>query len=164
MDIPDLAYAAGIIDGEGCITIAKSPVYRNRRQLNPQYQLRVAVVMTDPSACKWLHEKWPGGFSCLHPERYNSRARKTYAWNLTANKAASFLGAIRPFLKIKHRQAMVAIQFQTSCIQRIGLRIRDEQTGRFAAGNDLQSASRIRSKESAKALISRLNQSVILEA
>lgn len=160
MDAPaisDIAYAAGIIDGEGCITITKAKPSALRRTINPQYQLSIAVVMADPEVPKWLYSKWPGGLTILNAPKYNKNAKPTFSWTLRAEKACAFLRLIFPFLKIKHRQALIGIKFQSTCIQRIGTRIR-AQDGTFAKGNELQSSVSINKKEAMKSLISRFNQ------
>jgi len=154
----DLAYAAGIIDGEGCITITKNiSKDHQRRCLNPQYQLRVAVVMADPEVCKWLHERWPGCLKILNAPKYNKNSKPTFNWSISAEKAKCFLKQIRHFLKIKNRQALIGIAFQEDLIQKRGKRIRDKK-GKFAKGNELQDDSIIKKKEAYKSLISRFNQ------
>lgn len=154
----ELAYAAGIIDGEGCITITKSVTkYIKRRCLNPQYQLRIAVVMADPEVCKWLNKRWPGCLKILNPAKYNPKAKPTFNWSISAQKAKFFLEQIYPFLKIKKRQALIGIEFQKNCIQRAGKRIRDKK-GRFTQGTNLQNSRTIAKKESLKSLISIFNQ------
>lgn len=48
----DLAWAAGLIDGEGCICIVKENRPGN---LSTQYRLRLSVGMTDKKTIKKLH-------------------------------------------------------------------------------------------------------------
>src|SRR5205807_3226561 len=53
----DWAYAAGFVDGEGCIAIARafSPV-RNRFY----YTIQVVVANTDRSVLDWMKAAWGG--------------------------------------------------------------------------------------------------------
>lgn len=50
MDTTDLAYAAGIIDGEGCISLGRHAGY---------YQAHVTVEMSDRPVIEWLHATFP---------------------------------------------------------------------------------------------------------
>ena len=97
----ELGYAAGLIDGEGCIMINKTGRYKGRRY----WGLQLAVSNKDVRALRWLQDRFGG--------RIN-RPRKcgVFVWWACANDAEPCLMAVRPFLIIKRDQADLGIAFQ----------------------------------------------------
>jgi hypothetical protein len=108
MDALDLAYAAGIIDGEGSIQIVK----HNDPSciVGYKYWLNVTVGMTDPQAVTHLHEMFGGNFSQL--TRHTKGGRIVYRWSITTRAAAALLIILHPYLKVKKEQAEIAAKFQ----------------------------------------------------
>lgn len=157
MEPTDLAYAAGIIDGEGCIFIDKQNPSPKGRGKTPRYAVRVAVAMCDPEVCEWLQERWPGFLTRVEMAKYNPKARPSFRWIIVAEKAVNFLEDVFPFLKIRHHQARIAIRYQKE-YRRKSTPIKRGSRGRFAKGNGLQSEEQVAEKESLKSQISRLNQ------
>ena len=103
----DLAYVAGIVDGEGCIDI----VSRNRPgHKSPDSTLRVTVVSTD----QWLCQMLRFGFSGAVRERKvdKSRQMRQWDWRIERGKARDFLKLILPYLHLKKPQAELGIKFQ----------------------------------------------------
>lgn len=107
----ECAYAAGIIDGEGCISIH----YRSGRHYDGSkyrfIQLRVTVVNTNLVLVHWLRDKFGfnvsgRGSAVKDPLRHKPR----YAAELPSQKAATFLEAIEPHLLIKKEHATLALQ------------------------------------------------------
>ena len=106
--IVNLAYAAGIIDGEGHITIQK---YNNPAcRVGFHYGLCITVGMGDPTVPKWLHKTFGGSFGIYPPGKRGKKNR--HIWRLTTRKADMFLKLILPYLKEKVEQARIAIKFQ----------------------------------------------------
>ena len=103
-----LAYAAGIMDGEGCIHI------RRRKKYNcfwPHiYDLQVVVSTTDGILADWFYERF-GGHICKCKLRTTSNYPK-YQWCIQANQATGFLRKVLPYLLLKKQQAELAIKFQ----------------------------------------------------
>lgn len=102
----DIAYAAGLFDGEGSVTI-------NSPQKNRGYTLFVSVSQKNRLITDWLHELWPGYLG------YNKR-NDIHRWMLSSRKGSSFLETILPYLKGKKEVAKLGIELQNS--KRIGLR------------------------------------------
>lgn len=94
-----LAYAAGIIDGEGSIGI-----YRNSH--NGQYQLRITVEMTKDEAIELLVGLF-GGRLYTKPEKGNEKAKTS--WLIFNSAAADAITELRPFLRVKAAQADTAL-------------------------------------------------------
>jgi len=99
----DLAYIAGIIDGEGCIHI-------QQRSGKNGYQLLLNVPSTDEWLPAWLNFAFGGSVffrkSCL-PNRQD-----VWVWQTSSNQAKACLEAIYPYLRLKQPQAKIAIEFQ----------------------------------------------------
>ena len=104
----DWAYAAGLLDGEGCIFIGRS-CHTNRQ--HPYYNLRVAVCMTDAVALRWLRRHFGGTWTVKPTQRTK---RREYVWELATSAVAPFLLGVLPFLKVKAVQARWALRFRTT--------------------------------------------------
>jgi len=115
----DLAYTAGIIDGEGCIHIRRQ---RDKRYHSCfKYGLMVSVASTDEWLCKWLQMCWGG--SVRYCQKANPKWRPHWIWQLSSRQANSLLKVIVPYMRIKRPQAEVAIGFQDR--QRQGVNLTD---------------------------------------
>jgi len=104
----DLAYTAGIIDGEGCIHIRRQQDKRYNNCL--KYGLNVQVTSTDEWLCKWLQMAWGG--SVYYGKKNNPKWRSYWCWSIVNRQALSFLKSISAYLRLKKPQADIAIQFQ----------------------------------------------------
>lgn len=100
MNATDLAYAAGVMDSDGSISIRVS-----RRGANAEYHFAVAKVgQCDPVVVYWLKEMFGG--SVQVSER---RGSIFYDWVVASRLAAAFLQQVLPYLKIKRAQAELAV-------------------------------------------------------
>ena len=53
----DIAYIAGLFDGEGCITYKQYMRKRKgQKKAYPTWSIRMEIAMTDRSVLIWLHE------------------------------------------------------------------------------------------------------------
>ncbi len=114
------AYAAGIIDGEGSISVSKC----NHRKgaANPGYAITIDVAMKDGRVIDWLFGTFGGSVrqesnnpSCYRksPDGRIYKNCTLYHWYIKCNKAAEVLKRVLPFLKLKKRQAELAIRLQS---------------------------------------------------
>lgn len=101
-----LAYTAGIIDGEGCISIQKSTGLKHRRN----FFLSVRVTNTNEWLVNWLKMQY-GGCIVFRPN-HDGIAKDSWQWSLGGPKAAEMLEYIKPYLMIKRPQADLALAFQ----------------------------------------------------
>lgn len=104
-----LAYTAGIIDGEGTITIFKNKEKRNRR--GHSYRLLVVAETTDLWVGDWLRKQYDGSLY-LTPLR-RKHTQRSCRWQLWSHRASLFLQQILPYLTIKRPNAEIAIAFQS---------------------------------------------------
>ena len=105
MKISDIAYVAGLFDGEGYVDIYSAST--SKKSKSPSLMLRVIISQKDGSVMNWL-DKTFGGY--VRMER--RKESWIYRWELKSQKAKNFLKLILPYLKIKHAQATLAIEFE----------------------------------------------------
>jgi hypothetical protein len=96
----DLAYIAGIIDGEGCIYIERGKKGRG-------FQLSVSVGSSDKCLCELLKFSFGG---CVY--QMKSKTLPMWKWEIRTRQAGQFLESILPYLRLKQPQAEIAIKFQ----------------------------------------------------
>ncbi len=106
----DIAYTAGIIDGEGCITLSKY-YYSITNRRKQRTSLSVKVSMTDEWMVRWLQFSWGGAVSC-HQYTDKPNWSDYWSWQIQANQATKFLKVLLPYLHLKRQQAELAIKFQ----------------------------------------------------
>lgn len=98
----DHSYMAGMIDGEGCITISRASKGRS-------FSIRVDVGMS-VKALPLLErmQSQYGGTIAAHRQSTDrwSEARR---WTVNGKQAAVTLAAVSPFLLLKDRQAVIAL-------------------------------------------------------
>jgi hypothetical protein len=87
----EAAYTAGILDGEGSISLT-----RNRKDRWPSPQ--VSVASNDRELMVWLSEHFGGSITTKKPRR--STHSISYDWKLTDRQALQFLALVRPYLVI----------------------------------------------------------------
>ena len=104
----DLAWAAGFIDGDGCITITKN---------GNAHTLRVQVDSTTRKPLEKLVSDLGGKINgpymsrSKHKDSYNRRPIST--WVLNGVAAKEILGKLLPYLVNKKSQAAIGISLQT---------------------------------------------------
>jgi hypothetical protein len=105
----DLAWSAGIVDGEGCITIYGRPGRVSRKGVRA-LALVLTVTNTDPRMLVKLKYMFGGNLK-RSPERRISARRPCFTWLITGKPCARVLGLIYPYLVIKKEQADIGIAY-----------------------------------------------------
>lgn len=101
------AYLAGIIDGEGCLSIGAG---RRQKWGVINYNSIVSVANTDIGLIKWLHTNFGGNFFDGKQQRPNNK--KHYIWRVLKRKEIEILLlAVLPYLIVKRNQAIVLLEF-----------------------------------------------------
>jgi hypothetical protein len=96
----DWAYAAGFVDGEGCIAIVRSFMPRSDRY---GYGVHVVVANRDRGVLDWMRGTWGGWVVAVSTRQ--GRARPSFTWRApTGLSAKPFLTGLRPWLRIKGPQ------------------------------------------------------------
>lgn len=115
----ELAYTAGIVDGEGSISIAK---HKDGHNFN--YVLQVAVDNASAWLIMWLDSTYGGSISRYKPKE--QKHSEIFRWTTSGRGAMKFLEFILPYLQIKKPQAEIAIKF---------VRYRKKQAGGYSSFN-----------------------------
>lgn len=89
MSETELAWAAGLFEGEGTVRINK-PSPRNWGTLC------VSVTNTDVQVLEWFQARWPGHMKPVRGLRPDQK--DAWTWVIAARKAATFLEEIRPYI------------------------------------------------------------------
>lgn len=100
----ELSYAAGIIDGEGCIFVDK-----NGRPDYKHCTILVNIGNTDGRIIAWFIKTFGGRVKTDF--NLDTGTRHCYIWYMKGNKAFKLLNQISPLLIIKKEQAETAILF-----------------------------------------------------
>ena len=93
----DLAYLAGVIDGEGTITLtknSKSDMFR---------RIEVSVSNTDKGLIDWLQTEFGGSIRTRALQK--SRYKIAYEWRIKgANQALDLLKRVTPYLRVRSKK------------------------------------------------------------
>lgn len=96
------AYIAGLVDGEGCITIG-----HNKR--TETYEVRVYIGMTEPGKSILTRLETQFGGSVKMARAATDRWANAYTWTVSGKRAHALLIHIVQYLQIKQQQARLAI-------------------------------------------------------
>lgn len=99
----DLAYIAGIVDGEGYVGIKKSHAYKCQGRVTPGYHARIQVRMVDEQAIAFLAETLGGWYYKEKP--HSSRGRLLYCYQASDLSAENVLHSLLPYLRVKRENA-----------------------------------------------------------
>ena len=95
----DLAYMAGIVDGEGCI---------HARQNRPSTYLCLQIQMCSDVVLHWVSSKFGG--TIYSTPSYNTNHQHKYLWRVNGKALGPLLVALQPYLKEKKLRAKAAIR------------------------------------------------------
>ena len=99
----DLAYAAGIVDGEGCIW-AKFDM--NKQGMSTFLQLQ--ITMCSENVVAWFAQTFGGSVYIQQPKSFNYRAK--FTWQIRGRQVGIVLSSLIPYLKEKKQRAYLAIE------------------------------------------------------
>jgi hypothetical protein len=100
----ELAWAAGLFEGEGTISI-------NKAHTNHLSTLRCMVGNTDIEVVQFFLQRWGGHW---HEIKASGNKRTAWKWSVAATKAAKFIGDIAPYLRTERVKvkATLGLEFQ----------------------------------------------------
>jgi len=90
------AYLAGIVDGEGTVTLT-------RRHKNETPAPKVSVANTNLELLRWIKVRIGGVI--VSKKKYKSHHSDSYIWYACQDRAICFLNEIKKFLIVKKEQA-----------------------------------------------------------
>lgn len=113
----ELAYLAGLFDGEGTICIQKDsrPLSKdNGRNWNPIYNVTFRVGMIEETAIRGFHEYFNVGF--IDCEKTYHKYRPMWRYSIRAkDDVRMVIETILSFLRVKKPQAELALRYFTDC-------------------------------------------------
>ena len=100
----DLSYIAGFVDGEGCINI----VVANRKK-SKTHVVTLTIGNTNKEVLTWISSVF--GFGRIHLVNRSKKSNWKICYGLRwcAQQAEDVISAIYPWLKVKKRQAEIAL-------------------------------------------------------
>ena len=107
MNKEDIAYIAGIVDGEGSLGVYK---YKNSRTGYVQYRAALQIGNTNEELISWLSHK-------LHINNYlkaynsHPNGKPIYSVHLTGKKTIALIPLILPHLIVKRRVSLLILDF-----------------------------------------------------
>jgi hypothetical protein len=106
----DIAYLAGLVDGEAYIGIKKTKAYACQGRATPGYHARIQVRMVDEAAIKFLSESLGGKY---YKERPNAaKGRPLYCFQASDAKAEHILKTLLPYLRVKRSSAIAVLEYR----------------------------------------------------
>ena len=97
---PEIIWAAGFFDGEGCISFNKQ-----RRKTCYSFRLDMSLGQITPDP---LYV-----FSSLFGGTVSKQGKVYYQWHLYGDSASNALQLMLPYLKVKKSQAVLAIEWSS---------------------------------------------------
>src|SRR4029450_5738541 len=92
----DVAYLAGLLDGEGSICIFRS----THRDGSPRHWINVTIGNTHHGVLEWIRSIF-GVRIASNAEQYKPQNHETWRWRVNAKEAAITLRLVSAYLKIK---------------------------------------------------------------
>jgi len=157
LPLVDIAYIAGLFDGEGCISISSGIWKRpGRANINIRTQHSLNVTIANQHTPTLNYNKDRTGLGNIYKD---SPKRQNYKWCVSCSRAMEFLKVIKPYLKIKAPQAELAIKLQEMIGQRNIKLDNNPRLGKvvYLTEKELQERDKIRTE------IMRLNHSYPLD-
>lgn len=96
------AYIAGIMDGEGTVTLI-------RQHSNENYSPEVSVANTSIKLLQWLKSNVGGG-TIVRKKMRSERHKQAYTWKLRDNKALQLLREINRYLILRKPHAELILK------------------------------------------------------
>lgn len=106
----DKAYIAGIVDGEGCITVCARSPKSTSRETSIQYVLTVSIQMCDDDLIRWIHSAIGGIGSVYRYKHHQPNHKDATSLRLGVRDGVILLRLILPYLRLKRRQAELFIE------------------------------------------------------
>lgn len=111
--IAQIAFLAGIVDGEGSIYIGNFSC--NPKTKVPYYQTNIQVTNTDKPLIDWLHEIFGGLLSKRTLKQHAANSRKqAYMWTASGDRVTHLCELMLPYLIAKKRQCEIMLKMRAT--------------------------------------------------
>ena len=117
----DLAYMAGIVDGEGCFYIGLIPKKSGDGYVTAHYRGLLKIDNTCHDLIDWLDAVFSGTASAVTRTTSSRKfEREVFSWVATGDRLLDVCEQILPYLVIKKRQCEIMIKFRKSYTEQLG--------------------------------------------
>lgn len=106
MKIRELAYVAGLFDGEGNVQ-----VFQAFNRPRGSFAVSATITNTSLTTLKWVRSKF-GGSIILHSTSVVQGKKPCYYLRWFSSNAVKFLKSIYPYCKIKRRDILPVLNFK----------------------------------------------------
>jgi hypothetical protein len=106
----DMAYLAGIIDGEGSFMISKTKNDNKRGQRSIWFSPVLSITNTNFELILWIVHKF--GSNWKSTWRSSPKHKAAYTWDVVGHRACVIARKVMPFLIIKQLQAYLVSSFE----------------------------------------------------
>jgi len=104
MENTELAYLAGIIDGEGYINIQWV-------ESSHSFYLQLTITNSNLELIDWIRERIIGCYFHRREAGYSTNTVPVFTLQLNGKKTQSLLKQLLPFLIVKRAKATIALEF-----------------------------------------------------
>ena len=123
LNVSDVAYIAGLFDGEGCVTCKKKPTKRKDRnnKVYNQWYIRCELAMTDELVVKWLYHTL--GFGWCKEKKFLKKPKhykRQWRWSCGYRDALIFAKLMWPYAQVKMHKFEQIIDHYEPNLQHIG--------------------------------------------
>lgn len=107
----EIAYAAGLFDGEGYVRIAR---WAKPRSTHVRWQVIAGLGMTYLPIMKAWHKQFGGTLYINDHSKRNPNHRAQYMWKTSSQEACTFLRQVLPFLVVKREESVLCLELQAN--------------------------------------------------
>jgi hypothetical protein len=111
MSESEAAYLAGIIDGEGWVSLGSQRDARTSFGKNRYYYVLIGVTNTHKPLLEWVVETTKRGRVAEGTTDSHLGKKRRWSWTCRGWSAADVLRAVRPYLIVKADRADIALEF-----------------------------------------------------
>lgn len=121
----ELAYIAGIIDGEGTVSISSNKSALRNGVCPVQYNGRITVVNTSVSLLDWLNTRIGG--AQMRTRKTKPEYKDVYVLIVNGCASAMLCKRLLPYLVVKKKQAELVIELYANGYKRNAYRVTEEE-------------------------------------
>lgn len=117
----DVAYMAGIVDGEGCFFLCKLPKRSGDGYATEHYRGLLKIDNTDIRLLDWIDVTFSGTSSARCRSTSSRKFERTvFTWTATGDRLLDLCEQILPYLVIKKEQCEIMIKFRNTYTTQLG--------------------------------------------
>jgi len=133
LTIAEVAYIAGLFDGEGCVTCKQRKTKRKDRggKVYNQWYIRCEIAMAEKEVIEWLHETLGFGWSREKIfKKKPSHYKRQWRWSCGYRDALRFAKLMWPHAQVKLHKLEKIIDHYEPRAQELGDNVVDLETER----------------------------------